>query len=176
MIDQTLFLKINNLAGQSVWLDRVGVFFTDYAGYILILVLIGFWFLRRNPKNKAMVAIALLSGIVARGLFTTVIRFFYHHPRPFTVLTVRQLIPESGFSFPSGHAAFFFALSTAVYFYNRKLGAIFFVVSALMGLARVYAGVHWPIDIAGGVVLGVLTAFLTRFALAKFYPDFKSPH
>lgn len=83
-------------------------------------------------------------------------------------MKVTQLINESGYSFPSGHAAFYFALSMAVYLYNKKLGVILFVVSLIMGIARIYAGVHWPSDILGGIVVGVITALVVNFAARKF--------
>jgi len=110
-----------------------------------------------------MVLVALVSAAVSRGIIATVIRFFYHHPRPFDVLAVKQLVPESGYSFPSGHAAFYFALSTGVCLYNKKLGAGFFIVSALMGIARIFAGIHWPADILGGALIGIGTTLLVIF-------------
>jgi undecaprenyl-diphosphatase len=168
MINYFLFQKINSFAGQKIWLDHLGVFFSDYAGYILMAVLVLIFIFKSTQSNRFMVLVALISTAVSRGIITTVIRFFYHHPRPFEVLTVRQLIPESGYSFPSGHAAFYFALSAGVYFYNRKLGISFFVVSVLIGIARVFVGVHWPLDILGGVLVGLISAVGVNFLLKKF--------
>ncbi|MSU56498.1 MAG: phosphatase PAP2 family protein [Candidatus Taylorbacteria bacterium] len=83
-------------------------------------------------------------------------RLFVHRPRPFVAdPNIHALISETSYSFPSGHAAFFFALSTTVYLYNKRWGVWFFVASAVIGLARVMAGVHYLTDIAGGAVLGV---------------------
>ena len=90
-------------------------------------------------------------------------------------MAVKQLIPESGYSFPSGHAAFYFALSMGVYLYNKKLGAAFFVVSVLMGIARIFAGVHWPADILGGALVGIVTALLVNFYARKYLEKLKTP-
>jgi undecaprenyl-diphosphatase len=107
----------------------------------------------------------VISAALSRGVLTPLIRFFYYHPRPFDIYQVRQLIPESGASFPSGHAMFFFALAAALYFYNKKWGVWFFLATALMCTARVMAGVHFPSDILGGMVLGSAVAYLVdRYA------------
>lgn len=168
MFNTLLFQKINDLAGRNMWLDRLGVFFTDYAGYVLVVILVLIFIFKSARLSRFMVLVALTSAVVSRGIITTIIRFFYHHPRPFDVLSVKQLIPESGYSFPSGHAAFYFALSMGVYLYNKKLGIAFFVVSALMGIARIFAGVHWPADILGGALVGIVTALLVNFCARKY--------
>lgn len=167
MLNTLLFQKINGLAGRSICFDGLGILFSDFAGYVLIAILILVFLLKPARLSRFMVLLAFVSAGVARGVVTNLIRFFYHHPRPFDVLAVKQLIPESGFSFPSGHAAFYFALSVGIYLYNKKLGAAFFAVSALMGVARIFVGVHWPADILGGALVGVVTALLANFCARK---------
>lgn len=160
MLNQTLFIKINNLAGHNIWLDKLAISLAVYIGLVLLAVLAYLWFTK--PGSRRMVITALVAAGIARLIVTNIIRLLYHHPRPFEVAQVNQLIPESGSSFPSGHASFFFALSAVVYFYNRKFGWIFFITSALMGIARVYVGVHWPFDIAGGIIVGLITGYITN--------------
>lgn len=169
MLDLNLivFQKINNLAGQNLWLDRVGIFFSDYLAYVICAILLLVFILNRGKLSRFMVLVSVISLAFARGVVTEVIRYFYHHLRPFAVMPVHQLVGESGYSFPSGHAAFFFALSMAVYLYNKKLGVLFFIGSVIMGLARIYVGVHWPADILGGAIVGVLSALLVNWAMRK---------
>lgn len=174
-MNQQFFYYLNNLAGQNIWLNRLAVFFTDYAGYILVVILALIFIFKSAKLSRFMILVALISAGISRGIITTVIRFFYHHPRPFDVLAVKQLIPESGYSFPSGHAAFYFALSMGVYLYNKKLGIVFFAVSALMGIARIFAGVHWPADILGGALVGIATALLVNFCARKYLEKIKTP-
>jgi len=82
---------------------------------------------------------------------------------------VRQLIfHESSGSFPSGHAAFSFAVAMGVYYYYPKTSILFFLASIAMGLGRVSAGVHWPSDILGGAVVGIFSAWLIDFIIKKF--------
>jgi len=68
-----------------------------------------------------------------------------------------QLIPEDlHMSFPSGHMTFLFALGMAIYFHNKKAGYLLFAGGFLIGLARIFVGVHYPLDIFGGIILGIL--------------------
>ena len=73
---------------------------------------------------------------------------------------VHQLIfHETSYSFPSGHAAFFAALAMVVFLYNRKAGWIYFSAALFIGFARIYTGVHWPLDVLGGLILGAVIGF-----------------
>ncbi len=64
-------------------------------------------------------------------------------------------VPHSG-SFPSGHAATAFACATVIAWAAPRLAVPAFVLATAISLSRVYVGVHWPLDVLGGAVLGVL--------------------
>jgi len=168
-MEKAIFEAINNLAGRYVWWDWPALFFADYAGYLLAAILLAIFIFKKNAYSRWTVIMALVAAVVSRGIIVSVIKFLYYRPRPFEVLQIVQLIPENNSSFPSGHAALYFALSTVIFFYNRKLGAIFLAVSALMGVARIYVGVHWPLDILGGAVIGVLTGWVANLLFQKYY-------
>lgn len=166
LFNQSVFLFIHQFAGRNVFLDDIGIFFAKYIPYLLaaaFLVLVAYedgW-----RKKLYLFAEGAIAVMLARGLVTEVIRFFYHHARPFSFYNFTPLVAESGWSFPSGHMAFFFALALAVWYANRKWGWWFFGLSALVGIARIYAGVHWPLDIAGGAAIGLLCAWLIHLLL-----------
>ena len=175
-IDYSVFKYFNDLVGKSEFLDKLGFFLAETLGYILGAIAI-FWLVKRliNMKKTAFIPadfwkgakdlIALfVSGILlSRGIITEAIRYFYHRSRPFLTHNIVALInhSDSG-SFPSGHMALFFALSTVIYYYNRKLGWLFFIGSAIMGVARVFCGVHYPLDIIGGAVIGIGSVWLVN--------------
>lgn len=164
-----LFWKIYSLSGRADWLDGFMVFSAETLGYLMVFGLI-MLFLKNRTKYRDMALVALISAVVARGIFVSIIRFFYEHPRPFMVFeNIKQLINHDiTSSFPSGHASFYFALAAGVYLYNKKLGAVYLAFAGLIGFARIVAGVHWPYDILGGAMLGFSTAILIKLLVSKW--------
>lgn len=161
------FRWINDLAGHNVWLDRFMVFAADKMGYLLILsVLVIFW---KNNYFKRIIFVSFGSAIIARFIFVGLMRYFLYSPRPFLALdNVNRLMNhEFESSFPSGHATFYFAMATGVYFYNKKAGLVYLMLAGLMGIARIFVGVHWPLDILAGAGLGIVTAVLVNYLKQK---------
>ncbi len=147
------------------FLDYGIVFSAKYLGYILLAVFL-FLFLKNRDKNFLL--IPLVSALVSRFVFTEIIRFFYFRPRPFAEQGISSLFEHApSASFPSGHAAFYFALSAGIYYYNKKAGLWFFIASFAIGLARVFAGVHYFTDVLGGLAIGVFSFWLVNFLYEK---------
>jgi undecaprenyl-diphosphatase len=69
-------------------------------------------------------------------------------------------------SFPSGHAASSFACATMLAFYVPRAAPALFLLAAAIAWSRVYVGVHYPFDVLGGAVLGVLLAIALRWLVA----------
>ena len=156
-IDLYIFNLINGLVFKWYWLDFVGFFIIKYSEYILVTVLVLFLVINFK-KYWRMVLEAIVVATFTRLVLVEIIRWLWFKPRPFVANNVNLLIDHSAkeSSFPSGHASFYFALSTIVYFYNKKIGIIFYIASLFIVLARVFAGIHWPSDILAGAVLGIL--------------------
>ena len=155
----------NNLTGKSQVFDFLTVFLASYLQYFLIaafLLLLYFSVYSRREK-LTIFWVTTTSVIVARLGVTEIIRFFYHRPRPFLAYQLYPLISESGWSFPSGHSTFFFAMATAIYLYNKKWGIGFFIAALLMNISRIVAGVHYLSDILGGMIIGILTAYIVFY-------------
>jgi len=175
-MDIYFFKLINGLANASKFLDSVGIFFADYFPYILgaILVLLFIW-----KKNRLMVISVGISVFLSRIVIAEIIKIVVHRSRPYVVLeTAKKLITENTDfkSFPSGHAAIFFAIAMAVWFYNKKLGIWFFVAAIIMGIARIFVGVHWPSDILGGAIVGIFSGVLVRIIYLKTRVSNKQPN
>src|SRR3989338_5512418 len=157
VLDIKLFYFFNNLVDKFQIFDTLVVFFAAYLQYFLAY---------SKRKKLYILAVTTFSSIFARLGVTEIIRFFYHRPRPFITYQIHQLIPENGWSFPSGHSAFFFAIAMSVYFYNKKWGIGFFVGATLMNISRIIVGVHYPSDILGGAIVGVIVSFIV-FRITK---------
>jgi len=168
-LDLKLFYLFNNLAGQSQFFDALVVFLAGYSQYFLIIIFLLFLYFSGYTKQEKLriLATAVISPVIARFGITEFIRFVYHRPRPFLTHEVHRLISENHWSFPSGHSAFFFAAATAVFVYNKKWGVGFFIAAILMNLSRIVAGVHYPSDILGGMLIGVFVACVAFYFIKK---------
>ena len=164
-MNEQAFYFFHNLANKHWLLDWLFVFLAHYLPYLLILIFIGliFWGYKKGKDRLYYILLTTFSLLVARGLFVELIRFFYPNPRPFKALSLEPLIdPIMTSSFPSGHATVFFALATLIYFMNNKYFWHFTGAAVLIGLGRIIAGVHWPLDILAGAVLGVAVVLTAR--------------
>ena len=168
-LDFYIFQQINNLAGESICLDALAIFFAQYFEWILLFFL--FLFLLKNfPKNIKIAMEAFFGAILAKEIFVDIIRHLLPRPRPFVQDQIYSLIEHAVTpSFPSAHAALYFALGTSLYLYNKKAGLLFLLAAFLISLARVFAGVHWPSDIIAGALIGAFSA-LTINKVSKKFP------
>jgi undecaprenyl-diphosphatase len=156
-LDYTLFRWVNGLAGHVGWLDTLVARFTELSPYLVAGLLVVLWFLGRGDqrqRNREGVIHALLATALAAGV-GTLIATAWVRPRPFLTHPAHVLIPRvfDG-SFPSIHATAAFAVAVAVVFYNRRLGAVFLVLAALIAFSRVFVGLHYPGDVLAGAAIG----------------------
>jgi undecaprenyl-diphosphatase len=174
-MDIAIFNAIHSLAGQSGFSDGVGIFFATYLPYIMGIAAIVFIVKQKSWKERLWnFFFIFLTALVSRGLLTELIRFVWARPRPFVFLGFTPLVSESSVSFPSGHATFFFALAFAILYFNKKWGMWFLSLSLIVGLARIFVGVHWPSDILGGFIVAFLSFLAVRILLKKYTPNFEA--
>ena len=159
-MNNQIFFFFYNLAHQSNFFDQVIIFFAVY--FIYIVVVLALLFLWRRFNWREIVIVGMSGGL---AWFTAkILKSLIHTPRPFEVFSeVQSLFTETGYAFPSGHTAGAFAIAFALFFLHKKTGYIFMFFALLIGLSRISAGVHFPIDILGGFILGALIAYLTNF-------------
>ena len=168
-IDLYIFNLINGFSGKWPWLDSANIFLAKYLLYILVIAL-GLFAVLNLKKYWKVVFVSLVAGVVARFIVGTIIRFLWFKERPFVVLHLIPLIDKdpSEASFPSGHMLFLFAISTVIYLYNKKIGWGFYIASAIIGIARIYVRVHWPVDIFMGAIIGIIMGFLTNKVIQRY--------
>lgn len=136
-----------------------------YLGSALIVAIYFFTRPKQVMQRMALcgVIIAPLSYIIAK-----VASHFYYDPRPFVVDHIMPLIAHAADNgFPSDHMLLASALAMIVWFYNRKLAVILWVLAAVIGWSRVYVGVHHWTDILGSVVIVLIASVVYYFAVPK---------
>lgn len=96
------------------------------------------------------------------AVINPVLKLFFNIQRPFEVYqSIDPLFITHGFgSFPSSHAFFFAVLTTLSFFFLRRIFLFFLIISCVIGLARITAGVHFFYDIIAGWSLGFIFAYM----------------
>jgi len=179
-MNNTIFLFFYNLAHRSIFFDKLVIFSAVDFPYVVV-ILAGLFLLfhheilqAENPfqvflKKKKEILLVFFSGFLAYFI-SVILKILLHTPRPFLALpNIQALFTESGFAFPSGHATFFSALAFSIFFLHKKAGYVFMFFALLIGLARIIAGVHFPVDILGGFVLGAGVAYFVKNVYPRTY-------
>jgi membrane-associated phospholipid phosphatase len=169
-------LKILNFFGNfsSPFLDRVVQFITMFGEESLFIVVIVFLLWCFSKRKGFTLFSTLFSALLAMGIIKAVVRY----PRPFQVhpeIGAQRLSTATGYSFPSGHstgAASFYG-SVALAFKKQYLSIISALLIVLVALSRLYLKVHWPLDVFGGVTLGLVASFVLYNRFETLYDDEK---
>jgi undecaprenyl-diphosphatase len=184
-LNETFFSFLHALAGESLMFDMLVVFSAQFLVlwmvFAVLAVIAVFVYVeefrdetqRRTERRWARFArhafFSLFAGVAAWA-FAETIKYLSPSPRPFIELsTITPLFTHGALdSFPSGHAAFSFALASYLFFHHKILGGVLLVGALIVSLSRVIVGIHWPLDILVGAILGVLVALIVWFIVTRF--------
>lgn len=143
-------------------------FFASVLIFILIIGLFVLWVIDGKIKKEQVIH-AVFASFTA-WVITEAIKNFFPTIRPFLLNGENPLtitVPGDG-AFPSSHSALAFSLAVTIFMHDRKVGAYYLIAAFLIGIARIAAHVHYPIDILGGALLGTLVAvFVEKIHLFK---------
>lgn len=133
-------------------------FFATFLIWFLYAGLIILWFIDGRIKKEQVIH-ALLAGFIA-WVIVFLIKHFFPTVRPFVTdgKGVGVLFKPTDSSFPSAHTALAFGLAVTIFMHDRRVGWFYLIGALAIGIARVMANVHYPIDIVGGAFIGTLVA------------------
>ena len=170
-LNMQLFQWIHAGSGHQPIRDWVAVFFAEGGPYLLAAVFVVLWFfVGKNKKTSLLEATAAaIIGLVVNQL----IGLFYFHPRPYMIGLATPLFPHGPkTSFPSDHATLMFAVAFYLLMPGSwaACGMLILVVAALNAWGRVYSGIHFPFDMAGSLIVGLVATGLVRWLAGRLNP------
>lgn len=165
-IDFAIFEAIRSFGSSFDVVNFIGVFSARMLlPLMFVAVVAGSYFMRRRDHVSAweISVHALLSaglGFVIREMIGAI----YFRQRPFVTHSFEPLISLSWMdaSFPSGHATAAFALAATVMRYDRLWGGVLIAFALLVSWGRVFVGVHYPLDVVAGAILGIMSAYAIK--------------
>ena len=129
-------------------------------GMIWITIAILLIFLKKHRLTGVVMIIALMLSVITGSI---VLKPLVSRLRPCDVHPeITLLIPRpTDFSFPSGHTMSSFAAATVIFISNKKYGKYALALALSIAYSRLYLYVHYPSDILGGIILGVLIGVIS---------------
>jgi undecaprenyl-diphosphatase len=165
-VDRDLFELISGLATRAPVLDAImRLLVNDYfVPTALCLLAAALWFAGNSREERGRNQRAVLSIVVALLLANAVVKLcnlVYFRPRPFSTHEVNLLFYRpSDSSLPSNGGAVGFAFAGVAWQRNRWLGVLMGVLGGLFGFARIFCGIHYPLDVLSGALVGLLSAWV----------------
>lgn len=177
--DYAIVRFLNQFAHRCPTFDHIVVFLSNsdlIKGGVVMAAIWSAWFCAKGDSktNRSFLLSALLGSLISLFLAR-----FLAHALPIRIRpildTALHFRPPSGVpnqanwtiwsSFPSDHAALFFALLTGVWLVSRRLGiSLLIYVAVVILLPRIYVGIHYPSDILAGAALGILSVLLCSWS------------
>lgn len=171
-LDTQLFLFLNSL--HFSWLDPIMELVTRRDTWFPAYLVLVFWMIYRQKKEAAFIIISIiLAVLLSDQLCSSILKPLVARLRPCHEPSLQGLIhmvTDCGgqYGFCSSHAANGFAFATTIYLFfgKNRFTILLFVWAILISYSRIYVGVHYPIDILAGAIVGAGFAYLCFFAIS----------
>lgn len=164
-----LFIDLINGRMNSRFLDAFMYRVTDLGGAVFSTFISLAFLIFGNRFVKGMgiqcLIVLCISQIIVHGLKRILSR-----ERPYKIIETLNTFgfDLSDYSFPSGHTTASFSIASTIALNIPKLSLFVFILAMIIGISRIYLGVHYPTDVAAGILLGMGTALLVHLYLLDY--------
>lgn len=161
MDNTSLFFLIFNLSRHSDFADNLMIFGAEFVIFLAFIFQLIFAFKGRVPERKALLLTFISIPFVV--ILIKFIHVFIFTPRPFVDNEILPLVNYySDASFPSRHASIMSAVAFSYVFTKSKWAILFILLMIWVGISRIFVGVHYPLDILGGILVGIISVAIAR--------------
>lgn len=170
---ETEFLLFVQNSIRTPFLNKFFAFFTTLgnAGVIWLVAGVGMLIPKKTRRSGLILLLCMLIEYLIDDLL---IKNIFARPRPYNSISelVTLVNPLKSYSFPSGHASAAFAFATSLTVLYGKKVAWVFIPAVLMAFSRVYCGMHYPVDVLGGMLFGTIVSLIaTKILDRKLSPE-----
>lgn len=172
-LNYDIFFIFHNLASQFELVRILAYFIAEHFDIIVLsLACLFFGYSTYKKVHKGWrgyfsrpivtEGIQVVTAVIGAWLISQFLKTFVALPRPFLSFPdITPLFVYGGYnSFPSGHATLFAALGMIIFFRYRKAGIFFLLCAFVIGISRIIVGIHFPLDVLFGWILGCFVAWL----------------
>lgn len=154
-LDVWVFKVFNVYGHRAPWLDWIMLGITQLGTGVFAMIVAFVIYL----KVSEVLAYEIALGTLALWLFVEVLKVIIHRTRPYIKLKKIRIVGTraKGYSFPSGHTSqSFFLVTLVAHFFHVGIHILLlmYVLALIIGITRIYVGMHYPRDVLGGAVLG----------------------
>jgi undecaprenyl-diphosphatase len=176
-INRAIVVWFQEAFDGHVIVDALAVFLAEYLPYFLVVGLFYYSFRQNSWRNRVL--FFLLLGfvlLISVGFIAWPLQVLVGSDRPFQVLGFDAYVfASTAHSFPSLHATFFAAISTLLLLIDRKWGLWYGLATVFVGVGRVAAGVHWPVDVLAGFFIGTIGALIGSYLASSAFYSLRNP-
>lgn len=150
-----------------VTMDSVLIFFIKYVVFIIVAIAAVYWLTLPKKQKIQMLVFGLVLAAIA-FILTRIGSALYYDARPFVDMGIEPLVPhDNNNGFPSDHTALAFSAAAAIFYMNKKLGAITLALALAVGLSRVIGHIHSLTDIIGSIVFVAISYAVAYYVTPK---------
>lgn len=168
-VDYEWFRYINSKVLQYPLLDNIMILFAEYVQYAFVLLILMLWLV--NKSNFRVIAFQAMFSFTLAYSINRFIELIIYRERPFISHDVIQLVQHSAnSSFPSDHATSAIVIAFTLWLASHRYKHIWVLLAIGVAFSRIWVGVHYPFDVAAGILNGTIIALFTHYFLFKLKP------
>ena len=176
VFDRPLSTMINSIAGRSNIFDNLVVaayYFPTFSGAILVSLIWSCWFDNTDAEHRSRILVGALASLAVGGLSRLLQHILPTHPRPYYDPAIHFKLPSGVVnlplntwnSFPSDHVVVFSGLAIVAFIARSRFALAAIILTAVVELARIYYGAHYPSDLLGGAALASIAIWAAQAPL-----------